>query len=60
MRKTVLNDLGTMSLGAAAIFFTRAFPSPSFTEFSVEMMAASTALAAVGVFLRYSANRWGE
>lgn len=55
MSRTVLQDLGALAIGAAAIFLTRAFPSPSSPDseqFSATMLAASVAFAAVGIFLR--------
>ena len=55
--RPALMDLGTICLGAAAIFFTRAFPSSGFDDFSLGMMVASTIMAVVGIALRYLSNR---
>lgn len=55
MGRTVLQDLGALSLGVAAIFLTRAFPSPNSPDseqFSATMMAASAAFAIAGIALR--------
>lgn len=52
IRGAVLQDLGTVSLGAAAIFLTRVFPSSSTDDFSIGMMVASIGFAGVGITLR--------
>ena len=52
IRATVVQDLGTVSLGAAAIFLTRVFPSSSTDEFSIGMMVASIGFAGIGIALR--------
>ena len=49
--KPALQDLGTICLGAAAIFLTRAFPASG--DFSFDMMFASTVLAVAGIVLRF-------
>ena len=61
MGRTVLQDFGALSLGAAAIFLTRAFPSPNSPEpeqFSATMVAASAAFATVGIALRMLSKFW--
>ena len=47
-----LIDLGTVFLGAAAIFLTRAFPSSSFNDFDSGMMAVCVACIVIGISLR--------
>ena len=56
MRSSVLQDLGTFSIGTAAILLTRAFPSSSSEEFSAGMVYASVAFAVAGIFLRVIAK----
>ena len=50
--KLVSNDLGAVSLGAAVVFFTRAFPSVYLNDFNFWMLAASIALCITGLSLR--------
>ena len=52
MRSAIFQDFGTFSIGAAAIFLTRAFPSSSSDEFSAGMVYASVAFAIAGIALR--------
>ena len=44
--------LVTVCLGAAGIFFARAFPTSDFRNFDGEMLAASALLFLIGLFLR--------
>lgn len=56
MRVSMMQDVGTMSLGTAAVFLTRAFPTTPKMDFSMDMLMVSTAFAAVGLFLRVLAK----
>ena len=52
-----LTDLGTVWLGAAAIFLTRAFPTDApVSEFHLGMLIASIACCAFGMTLRMLAR----
>ena len=55
-----INDLGTVFLGAAAIFLVRAFPSPAPGQpsalFDERMAIACGALLTLGLLLRYAAK----
>lgn len=52
-----LTDLGTVWLGAAAIFLTRAFPSDApLGDFNLGMLIASLVCCAVGMTLRMLAR----
>ena len=53
MMKYWSSDLGTVFLGASAIFLTRAVPSASFSEFDPGMMAVTTTCCALGLGLRF-------
>ncbi len=47
-----LVDFGTVWLGAAAIFLTRAVPTSSFQDFDPGMMAVCVGCLVVGIVLR--------
>ena len=47
-----LQDVGTVFLGIAAIFFTRSFPTSQFSDFELGMMAVSVAFVLAGVVFR--------
>ena len=49
---SVSNDLGYVSLGAAAIFLARAFPSSAIYDFDIWMFLNSMFFCAVGLLLR--------
>ncbi len=52
----VLTDFGTVFLGAAAIFLTRAFPAASLSDFDLGMLITSVACCLVGLVLRFLAR----
>lgn len=52
IRPSVLQDLGAICIGTAAVFLTRAFPSASIEDFGWVMLSASAAFAIVGIALR--------
>lgn len=47
-----LSDLGTVSLGAAAILLTRAVPSASLDDLNAGVLAISVAFVLLGIVLR--------
>lgn len=49
----VFADFGTVLLGAAAIFLTRAFPKAAFSSFDPGMLIASAACCFIGLMLRF-------
>ena len=51
-----LTDFGTVLLGAAAIFLTRAFPKSDFSSFDPGMLIASALCCFVGLMLRFMAR----
>ena len=54
-----LQDLGTVSLGTAAIFLTRAFPTSDFGDFDWAMLLVSAAMVFTGMGLRYLSKALG-
>lgn len=50
--KPIFPDIGTASLGAAAVFFVRAFPSSNPDEWDLLMLIPSTVLGLSGLILR--------
>lgn len=48
----VSNDLRAVFLGAAVVFFTRAFPSPYLDNVNLRMLALSAFLCLLGLLLR--------
>ena len=56
IRATALQDFGAISIGAAAVFLTRSFPSSSNEEFGMGMLLASAVFAAVGIIVRVIAK----
>ena len=52
----VLTDFGTVLLGAAAIFLTRAFPKSDFSSFDSGMLIASALCCFGGLMLRFIAR----
>ena len=58
--KLVSNDLGAVSLGAAVVFFTRAFPSVYLDEFAPWMLIASVVFCITGLLLRVYYRRTNE
>ena len=55
----VFQDLGTVSLGTAAIFLTRTFPTPQFSDFESTMMLATFFFALMGLLFRLVARALG-
>ena len=53
----VVNDIGTVFLGAAAIFLARAFPTSAVYDFDIWMTIASVMFCVIGLFLRYLSRR---
>ena len=51
-----LADLGTVSLGAAAILLTRALPSASLDDLNAGALAISAAFVFLGIVLRVVAK----
>ena len=51
-----LPDLGTVSLGVAAILLARAMPSSNLTEVDVRVVLLSLAFGLVGLYLRRVGN----
>ena len=49
----LLTDFGTVLLGAAAIFLTRAFPEAFFRDFDPGMLMTSAACCLTGLALRF-------
>ena len=52
LAKLVLADLGTVSLGAAAILVTRAIPTASFRDLDSGLLIISAFIALLGIALR--------
>ena len=52
LAKLVLADLGTASLGAAAILVTRAIPTASFGDLDSGLLIISALIALLGIALR--------
>lgn len=50
--RPVSNDVGTVFLGVAVVFFTRSVPSLDFEDIDIEILAVSILFCLVGVFLR--------
>ncbi len=56
MISPVSNDLGTVCLGVAVVFFTRSFPSPYFQNVDFWMLIVSALFCIIGLMLRKGDN----
>ena len=52
----LIADFGTVLLGAAAIFLTRAFPEASLNAFHLGMLIASAICCFIGLSLRFQSR----
>lgn len=52
MLRPVSNDLGTVCLGVAVVFFTRSVPSLDSEDIDLEILAVSILICLIGILLR--------